>query len=54
MLVYWQEVSVVVSMSSPKVPLHIFLLWNSGGNWQIRQTHFEYDIPDESVKFLVS
>ena len=31
MLVYWREVSVVVSMNSLKVPLHIFLLWNSNG-----------------------
>ena len=31
MLVYWQEVSVVVSMASPKVPLHISLIWNSNG-----------------------
>ena len=31
MLVYWREVSVVVSMNSPKAPLHIFLLWNSDG-----------------------
>ena len=31
MLVYWQEVSVVVFMNSPKVSLHISLLWNSDG-----------------------
>ena len=31
MLVYWREVSVVVSMNSPKVLLHISLLWNSDG-----------------------
>ena len=57
MLVNWREVSVVVSMNSPKVPLHAMV------DWQIRQTHFEYDIvkekspppiPDGSVKFLVS
>ena len=61
MLVYWREVSVVVSMNSPKVPLHISLLWNSDGRLAVRQTHFEYDIvkksppiPDGIVKFLVS
>ena len=62
MLVYWWEVSVVVSMNSPKVPLHIFLLWNSDGRLADRQKHFEYNIvkkspppiPDGSVKFLVS
>ena len=31
MLVYWREVNVVVSMNSPKVSLHISLLWNSDG-----------------------
>ena len=31
MLVYLWEVSVIVSMNSPKVPLHISLLWNSDG-----------------------
>ena len=31
MLVDWREVSVVVSMNSPKVTLHISLLWNSDG-----------------------
>ena len=31
MLVYWREVSVVVSMNNPKVLLHISLLWNSDG-----------------------
>ena len=44
MLVYWQEVSVVVSMNSPKVPVHISLLGIAMVDWQIRQTHFEYDI----------
>ena len=62
MLVHWREVSVVVSMNSPKVPLHISFLWNSDGRLADGQTHFEYDIvkknpppiPDGSVKFLVS
>ena len=58
MLVYWLEVSVVVSMNSPHFPsLGIAMV-----DWQIRQTHFEDDIvkkspppiPDEIVKFLVS
>ena len=47
MLVYWREVSVVVSMNSPKVPLHISLLWNSDGRLAVRQTHFEYDNVEE-------
>ena len=38
MLVYWREVSAVVSMNSPKVPLHISLPWNSDGRLA-HQTH---------------
>ena len=57
------SISMIVSMNSPKAPLHISLPWNSDVDWQIRQTHFEYDtvkkkspppVPDGSVKFLVS
>ena len=63
MLVYWREVSVVVSMNSPKVPLHISLLWNSNGRLAeetnvLRICHCGKKspppIPDGSVKFLVS
>ena len=62
MLVYWREVSVVVSMNSPKVPLQTCLLWNSDGRLTYQTMHFGYDIvkkspppiPDGSVKFLVS
>ena len=59
MLVYWREVSVVQSESAaPHFPSFGIVMVD----WQIRQTHFEYDtvkkspppILDGSVKFLVS
>ena len=62
MLVYWREVSVVVSMNSPKVRSTFPFFGIAMVDWQIRQTHFEYDIvkkspppiPDGNGKFLVS
>ena len=60
MLVYWQEVSVVVSC--PKVLLHISLLWNSDGRLadQTNASNMTLwkksppSIPDGSIKLLVS
>ena len=46
LLVYWREVSVIVSMNSPKVALTFFGI--AMVDWQIRQTHFEYDIVKKS------
>ena len=62
MLVYWREVNVVVSMNSPKVPLHISLLWNSDGRLADQKNASNMTlwkkspppIPDGSVMFLVS
>ena len=58
MLVYWWEVSVVVSMNSPKVPLHISLLWTSDGRLADQTNDIVKKslppFPDGSFKFLVS